>query len=46
VPRPETNLPAERHALVFVFRTFEKVSYALVMQASAPVNLLDRIQNP
>jgi hypothetical protein len=46
VPPPETNLPAERHALVFVFRTFEKVSYALVMQASAPVNLLDRIQNP
>lgn len=45
-PRPEANLPAERHALVFVFRTFEKVSYALVMQASAPVNVLDRIQNP
>ena len=46
VPPPETNLPAERHALVFVFRTFEKVSYALVMQASAPINLFDRIQNP
>ena len=45
-PLPETNLPAERHALIFVFRTFEKVSYALVMQASAPINVLDRIQNP
>jgi len=45
-PVPETNLPAIRHALVFVFRTFEKVSYALVMQATAPVNVLDRIQNP
>jgi hypothetical protein len=45
-PVPETNLPQERHALVFVFRTFEKVSYALVMHASAPVNVLDRIQNP
>ena len=46
VPVPETDLPAERHALVFVFRTFEKVSYALVMQATAPINLLDRVQNP
>lgn len=45
-PVPETNLPPERHALIFVFRTFEKVSYALVMQANAPVNVLDRIQNP
>jgi hypothetical protein len=45
-PMRETNLPQERHALVLVFRTFEKVSYALVMQANAPVNVLDRIQNP
>jgi hypothetical protein len=45
-PRPESNLPPERHALAFVFRTFEKVSYALVMQSSAPVNVLDRVQNP
>lgn len=45
-PIPETNLPQERHALVFVFRTFEKVSYALVMQATAPVNVLDVIRNP
>jgi hypothetical protein len=46
LPIPETNLPALRHALVFVFRTFEKVSYALVVQANAPVHVLDRIQNP
>jgi hypothetical protein len=45
-PLPETNLPPERHGLLFVFRTFEKVSYALVMQASAPVNVLDYVQNP
>ncbi len=45
-PVPETNLPPERHALVFVFRTFEKVSYALVMQATSQVNMLDRVQNP
>jgi len=45
-PAPETNLPPERHALLFVFRTFEKVSYALVMQSTAPINVLDRVQNP
>jgi hypothetical protein len=45
-PLPETNLPQERHGLVFVFRTFERVSYALVMQASAPIHVLDRIANP
>jgi hypothetical protein len=43
---PEVDLPPERHALVFVFRTFDKVSYALVMQASAPINVLDYIRTP
>lgn len=46
VPPPETDLPPERHALVFVFRTFEKVSYALVMHSTAPINVLDHVQNP
>lgn len=45
-PVAETHLPQERHGLLFVFRTFERVSYALVMQASAPVNMLDMVQNP
>lgn len=45
-PAPETNLPPERHGLLFVFRTFDKVSYAIVMHSTAPVNLLDRVQNP
>lgn len=29
-------LPEERYGLVFVFRTFERVSYALIMQAERP----------
>ena len=45
-PVPETNLPRERHGLLFVFRVFDKVSYALVMQASDPVHVLDIVQNP
>jgi len=40
------NLPDERYGLVFVFRTFEKVSYALVMQADRPVQVFDAVRNP
>ena len=39
-------LPDERYGLIFVFRVFEKVSYALVMQTRLPVQLLDRAQTP
>ncbi|MCC6535028.1 MAG: LysM peptidoglycan-binding domain-containing protein [Burkholderiales bacterium] len=45
-PIPETDLPPERHGLLFVFRTFERVSYALVMQSNAPIHVFDRVQNP
>jgi hypothetical protein len=40
------KLPDERYGLVFVFRSFERVSYALVMDVSRPVNPLDVVQNP
>ena len=39
-------LPDQRYGLVFVFRVFEKVSYALIMNTSRPVNLLDIVQAP
>ncbi len=39
-------LPEERYGIVFVFRVFEKVSYALVMNASRPVHLNDRVRAP
>jgi len=42
----EYPLPDERYGLVFVFRVFDKVSYALVMQTRLPVQLLDRAQTP
>ena len=42
----KSTLPDERYGLVFVFRVFNKVSYALVMQAHMPVQLLDRAQTP
>jgi hypothetical protein len=40
------DLPDVRYGLLFVFRTFDKVAYALVMQTSLPVELLDRAQTP
>jgi len=39
-------LPDERYGLALVFRVFEKVSYALVMQTRLPVQLLDSAQTP
>ena len=40
------TLPDERYGLIFVFRVFDKVAYALVMQTRLPVQLLDRAQTP
>lgn len=40
------KLPDERIGLLMVFRTFDRVSYALIMQASEPVNVLDIVQTP
>jgi hypothetical protein len=40
------KLPDERYGLVFVFRTFDRVSYALVMSASRPVQLDDVVITP
>jgi nucleoid-associated protein YgaU len=40
------KLPDERTGLAFVFRVFNRVSYALVMKVSRPVSPLDVVQNP
>lgn len=40
------TLPDERYGLAFVFRVFNKVSYALVMQTKLPVQLLDHANTP
>ena len=39
-------LPNERYGLLYVFRTFQKVSYGLVMQASQPVTVGDTVNTP
>ena len=45
-PPAAIKLPDERYGLVFVFRTFDSVSYALVMESSRPVSPGDRVQTP
>jgi hypothetical protein len=44
--RPELRLPGERNGLMMVFRTFERVSYALVLQITDGVKVGDRFVNP
>jgi hypothetical protein len=40
------KLPDERYGLVMVFRTFDRASFALVMEASRPVAVTDFVTNP
>ena len=40
------KLPDERNGLVFVFRVFEKMSYAIVMKASKPIYVGDVVKTP
>ncbi len=45
--RPQAlQLPDERTGLVFVFRVFERVSYALILSALDPVRRGDRVTQP
>ena len=40
------KLPDERAGLAFVFRVFDRVSYALIMDITRPVSTLDVVQTP
>lgn len=44
--KPNIQLPDVKNGLIFVFRVFEKVSYALVMESKLPIKVLDRASNP
>lgn len=39
-------LPEERYGLAFVFRVFDRVSYALVMNVTRPVSPMDVVRTP
>ena len=40
------RLPDERHGLLFVFRVFDRVSYALILNVQDPVRAGDRFTQP
>lgn len=42
----KVQLPDERVGTLMVFRTFDRLSYALVMEATAPIHRQDRVRNP
>lgn len=44
--RDNVKLPDERTGLMMVFRTFDKMSLALVLEADKPLDLLDMVRNP
>ena len=40
------QLPDERNGLLMVFRTFDRVSYALILDITQGVKVGDRLANP
>jgi hypothetical protein len=44
--KPTITLPDERHGLLYVFRVFDKMSYALIMTVKEPVKVGDRFTQP
>ncbi len=46
VTREFFKLPEEDSGLLMVFRSFDKVSYALVMKAVRPIHVLDVVETP
>ncbi|MEC4749499.1 LysM domain-containing protein [Methylomicrobium sp. Wu6] len=46
VKNDEVQMPDEYAGKLMVFRPFERVSYALVMQAQKDIHVLDKVQTP
>jgi hypothetical protein len=44
--RARLRLPDERNGLLMVFRPFERLSYALILEITDAVNIGDRVANP
>jgi hypothetical protein len=44
--REEVTLPDERAGIVMVFRSFERLSYALVMEATRAIHVDDTVRDP
>ncbi len=44
--KPTIKLPDEQHGLLFVFRVFDRMSYALILSVKEPVSPGDRFTQP
>ena len=44
--KPDLRLPGERNGLMMVFRTFDRISYAIVLDITDGVRVGDRFTNP
>jgi hypothetical protein len=44
--RPTIKLPDERSGMLFVFRVFDRMSYALILSVNDPVRPGDRFTKP
>jgi len=44
--RPTIKLPDERHGMLFVFRVFDRMAYALILSVKEPVKPGDRFTQP
>ncbi len=42
----DVRLPDEKAGTLMVFRTFDKTSFALVLEATRPLNILNMVKNP
>ncbi len=46
IAKETIQLPSERAGLLMVFRTFEKLSYGLVLMTERPLSVSDEVRNP
>jgi hypothetical protein len=42
----KVQLPDERAGTLMVFKTYDRLSYGLIMQAAGPIHTLDKVRNP
>jgi hypothetical protein len=42
----KVQLPDEHAGVLMVFKTYDRISYGLVMNASSAIHILDRVRNP
>lgn len=42
----KVQLPDERAGILMVFKTYDRISYGLVMKAESPIHILDKVRNP